>query len=609
MRIRNRRRLDPLWIAAGLLAGVLPALAVTQYLWLTRLSDWQQRRTLQLLQAGAGRLAEEFCDALEPLQSAFQLIPPAGAPGGGVLEAQLAAAWRHAAEKSALPVRDLVRRVLWIAPGPGDGLEVQEFIPEGNRLQPCAWPAELSSLEASLREIADVPPTDPGRIGLRLEQGTPVLLVPPVAAGRTRGRERFSLIILVLDRDVLAGRFLPALVQRYLAREEALDLQVAVACTTDPPSLLYASEPGLTAGGMARHDAAADLLRLRRQALLIVRSPSAAAQGKQGDAAVEASPAEVGRSGAPAVGLAPQDWQLLVRHRAGSVETWVRRVRTRNMLLSAGILAALAASILVLLTAAARTRKLAQLQMEFISSVSHELRTPLAVISAAGENLADAVVGDPSRTREYGRIIHREGRRLGRMVDRVLQFARLQAEPRGRTARPVPPGELIAEALETYRLEIGERRIVVRTELPGGLPSIHGDREALVAALENLLSNAIKYGGDEGEVTVQAAAASLAGRPAVEISVSDRGPGIPESERARVFEPFVRGRTARELQIKGSGLGLSLVRDVAIAHGGRVRIDGVPAGGARIALILPAGAAAVFRGGSAGSHEEARSAD
>jgi len=251
-------------------------------------------------------------------------------------------------------------------------------------------------------------------------------------------------------------------------------------------------------------------------------------------------------------------------------------------------LLALAASVIVLLAAAARARRLARLQMEFISGVSHELRTPLAVISSAGENLADAVVGDPARTREYGRVIHREGRRLGRMVDRVLQFARLRAEPDGRALRPLAADELIAEALETYRLEIAERGAAVRTEVPPDLLRIRGDREAVVAALENLLSNALKYGGDAGEVSIRAAASSLAGRPAVAIAVSDRGPGIPEGERARVLEPFVRGRAARERQIKGSGLGLSLVRDVAAAHGGRVRIEAEPGGGARVVLTLPA---------------------
>ncbi len=590
---RHLRGLDPLWVAAGLLAAVLPALAVTQYLWLTRLSEWQQRRTLQLLQAGADRLAEQFVDALEPFQSAYQLLLIPAGPGE--LERELAATWQRAAEKSPLPARDLVRRVLWVTPGPGAGAEVQEFLPEEGRLQACAWPAELAALEEPLREVTGIASAEGGRIGLRLEQGTPLLLVPQLSMGKPSQSRKASWLILVLDRDLLAGRWLPDLERRYLASEEARDLQVVVECSTDPPSLLYASEPGLTAGSLNPCDASADLLRIRRQAVLIVRGP----------------PGDIGvaRAGGETVTLTPQDWRLLVRHRSGSVEAWVRGARTRNMLLSAAVLAALAGSIALLLGAAARARRLARQQMEFISSVSHELRTPLAVISAAGENLADAVVGDPARTREYGRIIHREGRRLGRMVDRVLQFARLQAGPPGGAVRALSAGELIAEALETYRLELTERRITVRTEAPPDLPLIRADREALVAALENLISNAIKYGGDGGEVTLRAAPASLSTQPAVELSASDRGPGIPESERARVFEPFVRGRVAHEHQIKGSGLGLSLVRDVAVAHGGRVRIEETPGGGARIVLTLPADVAAASGAGSIGEHEEARSAD
>lgn len=626
--IRRRRQFDPLWVAAVVLAVVLPALAVTQYVWLTRLGQWQQRRTLQLLQAGADRLAAEFDDALEPWQSAFQMLsftelgtaagpatasePGAAAGPPAVADAeraaQLASAWRRAAEKSPLPARELVRRVFWLEPAADGGLAAREFLPERESLQACAWPPELAALQESLGRSSGAVALSPGRIGLRLVGEALVLLVPHQVIAPPGEPSRTAWVALLLNRELLTGRLLPDLVRRYFAGDEAPDVQAAVVCGADPPALLYASEPGLTPGDFVRRDASAELLRARRQALLVVRAPAPNAATAAPPAAVTSAPAATNAeiaagTRAPVVApspLPPQDWLLLVRHRAGSVEAWVRGARTRNLLAGAGILLALAASVIVLLAAAARARRLARLQMEFIRGVSHELRTPLAVISSAGENLADAVVGDPDRTREYGRMIHREGRRLGRMVDRVLQFARLRAEPAGQVRRSLAVADLIAEALETYRLEIAERGAAVRTEAAPDLPRIRGDREAVVAALENLISNALKYGGDAGEVTVRAAAASLAGRPAVEIAVSDRGPGIPESEWARVLEPFVRGRAARERQVKGSGLGLSLVRDVAAAHGGQVRIEAGPGGGARVVLALPA---------ATGAEDDASAAD
>ena len=536
--IRRRRQFDPLWVAAAVLAVVLPALAVTQYVWLTRLGQWQQRRTLQLLQAGADRLAVEFDDALEPWQSAFQLLTVAdmggvarrgttsvlttGASGdvaagrastagqARVAEperaAQLVSAWRRAAEKSPLPARELVRRVLWIEPAADGGLTAREFLPERECLLACAWPEELSALRALLDRSPGATSGSPGRIGVRLAGETPVLLVPhPVEAGPGEPA-RTAWVALMLNRELLTGRLLPELVRRYFAGDEAPYVQAAVWCGTDPPTLLYASEPSVTANDFVRRDASAALLRVRRQALLVVRAlvPNAATAPEAGEAELAAgTPAPI----LAATPLPPQEWLFLVRHRTGSVAAWVHGARTRNLLVSTGILLALAASAIVLLAAAARARRLARLQMEFISGVSHELRTPLAVISSAGENLADAVVGDPARTREYGRVIHREGRRLGRMVDRVLQFARLRAEPDGRAMRPLAAGDLIAEALETYRLEIAERGAAVRTEAPPDLPPLRGDREAVVAALENLLSNALKYGGDAGEVSIHAAAA------------------------------------------------------------------------------------------------------
>ena len=117
-------------------------------------------------------------------------------------------------------------------------------------------------------------------------------------------------------------------------------------------------------------------------------------------------------------------WDLLVKHQAGSLEAAVTATRNRNLAISLGVFTLLAGAIAMIMVSTRRAQRLAAQQMEFVAGVSHELRTPLAVIRTAAENLADDVVHDAEKTRQYGALINREGRRLSNMVERVLLFAK-----------------------------------------------------------------------------------------------------------------------------------------------------------------------------------------
>src|SRR5207245_11253829 len=116
-------------------------------------------------------------------------------------------------------------------------------------------------------------------------------------------------------------------------------------------------------------------------------------------------------------------WQVRLRHRSGSLEAIVTQSRRRNLAISLGVLGLLGTAFILVIAAAHRQRRLARQQMEFVAAVSHELRTPLAVICSAGENLADGVVAESQQVKRYGSLIGTEGRRIGDMVERVLQFA------------------------------------------------------------------------------------------------------------------------------------------------------------------------------------------
>jgi len=224
--------------------------------------------------------------------------------------------------------------------------------------------------------------------------------------------------------------------------------------------------------------------------------------------------------------------------------------------------------------------------MEFVAGVTHELNTPLAAIRSAGQNLADGIVTDPAQVRRYGGLIEKEGGRLTALVAQVLDFAGIESGSRAYAAEPVSVGRLVDEVLRDNRLALEQAGMTVERDVPPELPEVRGDLAALRGALANLVANAVKFAAAGRWVAVRASARP--GARTVVVRVEDRGPGIPRDERERVFAPFYRGPAAERNATPGSGLGLSLVRHVVRAHGGRVHVESREGGGTAVVLELPA---------------------
>jgi signal transduction histidine kinase len=229
-----------------------------------------------------------------------------------------------------------------------------------------------------------------------------------------------------------------------------------------------------------------------------------------------------------------------------------------------------------------RAHALARQQVEFVAGVSHELRTPLAGISSLSENLADGVIQDSERAREYGQAIHRETRRLGDMLERVLLFSRIESG-KPYEMRPLDLAETIDGAIESTRPWTAEKAAEVKKVLPEGLPRVIGNPRSLKMAIQNILGNAVKFSPEGSTILIRATEADKN----VQIAVEDEGTGIPASELSRIFEPFYRGSNAREQQIEGSGLGLSIVKRVLEAQGGRVTAKSELGKGTTVIVYLP----------------------
>jgi two-component system phosphate regulon sensor histidine kinase PhoR len=242
------------------------------------------------------------------------------------------------------------------------------------------------------------------------------------------------------------------------------------------------------------------------------------------------------------------------------------------------------AGLFVILVAAERERKLSNLKSDFVANVSHELKTPLSLVRMFGELLQSGRVENDEKRRQYLQIIVSESERLGALIENVLDFAKVE---RGKAAYEFSSGrvgEVVSRAVEACRVRAEREQVALELSVAEGLPTVDLDERAIEIAVINLVDNALKYAPD-GEL-VSIAVSQQAGK--IEIRVTDRGSGIPLEDRRRIFERFVRGKTAFGKQVRGSGIGLALVKHIAEAHGGSVWVEDAAPHGSLFVLTLSA---------------------
>jgi signal transduction histidine kinase len=254
------------------------------------------------------------------------------------------------------------------------------------------------------------------------------------------------------------------------------------------------------------------------------------------------------------------------------------------------LLALMAMTVGLTLTAALQLRKerlLGRLRSDFVSRVSHELRTPLTQIRMFAETLLlDRVRSEDERSR-YLAIIDREARRLSHLVENVLRFSRTERGAVRLAPRQHDLGPLLRELIEEFRPLAAESGTSLATRVPDGAVGVVDD-DALRQVLLNLLDNAVKYGPDGQEVQVGV----TPGRDSVRVWVEDEGPGIPPGDRERIWQRFFRLDQHKESAVAGTGIGLTVVRDLVDLHGGKSWVEAGERGGARFVVEFPTAAPA-----------------
>ena len=230
-----------------------------------------------------------------------------------------------------------------------------------------------------------------------------------------------------------------------------------------------------------------------------------------------------------------------------------------------------------------RQHELARLRADFVSGVSHELRTPLTQIRMFSELLLGGRLRTDAERDRSLRLIDREARRLAYLVENVLDFSRGERGALTLSPAPADVAAAVEEIVEGFAPVARARGMHLRTELDGDARA-RLDRGAFRQVLLNFLENAVKYGPARQTIAVRAERAD----GVVRVSVEDGGPGIPANERARIWEPYYRLNREIDRVVGGSGIGLSVVRELVARHGGRVWMDDAPGGGARFVAEFPA---------------------
>ena len=277
------------------------------------------------------------------------------------------------------------------------------------------------------------------------------------------------------------------------------------------------------------------------------------------------------------------DYSIGISLAGKTIEDLVQQRALTNILLIGLLTIVLILGVWIVYRNIKKEVELAQIKSEFVSNVSHELRTPLSLISMFSETLEMDRVKTEEKKKEYYSIISQEANRLGKIVNSILNFSKMEAGKRQFNFVDSYLNDVVENVYRSYKFHLEQKGFKFELLKDETIPIIKIDEEAISEAIVNLVDNAVKYSDNNKEITVRT---KLESNYAF-VEVEDKGIGIPEKDQKKIFDKFFRVSSGNVHNIKGSGLGLSIVKHIVDAHKGKIELSSEVNKGSTFRLLFP----------------------
>ncbi len=600
------------WVTSIAVGGVILILTLflgLQYNWMYRANEAARDRMQRRVEADTKNFADDFNREMQAAYFNFQMD---AADWDAANWGEFNRRYDYWKGKTQYP--ELIREFVYFGEEPGQTLrydfERREFASGEVTAELAALRAKFDDDDAFrpfLEEAnALVMPVHEGErrferilIERTKQAGPPVVKMP----------KRHGYLVVLLNKETITGRVLPDLAAKYFGEG---DFSIGVKNKAGEPVF----QP---AGSLAAADAKGSLFNLSpdnliyftERAMLPESKPTSGVVVNQrieshtfsrtetnsdgthsgtfklelqpGNPAIPGEKAKTRTSVIASRTNGDDPWTLNVQHVSGSIDTFIDNERNKSFAIGLGVYLLLVGAIVAIVLSALKSKRFAQQQIDFVSSVSHEFRTPLAVIYSASENLADGVTKNEVQVTRYGNLIKGEGRKLSSMVEQILEFAGARSGRKKYNFTRTDVAEVAKTALAECSPLLEEKGFAVETAIAEDLPFVKADADALSSAIQNLIQNSIKY--SNGSRWVKISAELIDGR--IMLSVKDRGIGVGVDDIRHIFEPFYRAKDVVDAQIRGNGLGLALVKEIAEAHGGNAQATSEIGKGSEFTIELP----------------------
>ena len=276
------------------------------------------------------------------------------------------------------------------------------------------------------------------------------------------------------------------------------------------------------------------------------------------------------------------DCKMGIKLRTGAIADFVGRRTTTAVLLFGSLLLLVCVGGFFAIRSVRKELMVAQMKADFVANISHEFRTPLSLISMFAETLELGRARTEEKKQEYYSVIYGEAQRLSKLVNSILNFSHMESGKRKFQFKEFSLQDLVNDITRAYQFHAQQKGFSFKVELPEEPLMVNADYEALTESIINLVDNGMKYSTDVKEITIRCGEKGNS----VFVEVQDRGIGIPSVEKKKIFEKFYRVSTGNVHNVKGSGIGLSIVDYVVSAHNGKIEVDSEPGVGSTFRLLL-----------------------